>query len=74
MEESLTLNTLLMGEFQKLLSFKSYCSSSINNYNYSRSILVAACEQKSFIVLDPISRKDVHSVHNSHSDCVNCVR
>lgn len=39
-----------------------------------RSILIAACEQRSFIVLDPITRRDVHSVHNSHADCVNCVR
>ncbi len=39
-----------------------------------RSILIAACEQKSFIVLDPTTRKDVHHVQNAHLDCVNCVR
>ena len=43
-------------------------------FSLSRSILIAACEQKSFIVLDPTTRKDVHHVANAHSDCVNCVR
>ncbi|EFX74031.1 hypothetical protein DAPPUDRAFT_324775 [Daphnia pulex] len=43
-------------------------------YSPDGSILIAACEQKSFIVFDPITRKDVHSVYNSHSDSVNCVK
>lgn len=43
-------------------------------YSPDGSILIAACEQKSFIVLDPITRRDVHNVYNSHSDCVNCVK
>ena len=42
-------------------------------YSPDGKILIAACEHKSFIVLDPVTRKEVHNVI-AHSDCVNCVR
>ncbi|KAK2709253.1 DDB1- and CUL4-associated factor 10-like [Artemia franciscana] len=37
-------------------------------------ILVAACEQRSFITFDPLTHKPIHCVENAHLDCVNCVR
>nr|CAD7431045.1 unnamed protein product [Timema monikensis] len=38
------------------------------------SLLVAACEKKSVLMFDPLSRRLVHAVNNAHRDCVNCVR
>ncbi len=39
-----------------------------------RSILAAACEQKSVLLFDPGSRRLVKAVEKAHQDCVNCVR
>lgn len=39
-----------------------------------RSLLVAACEKRSFLMFDALSQKQVHAVENAHRDCVNCVR
>uniref|UniRef100_A0A0K8TEF6 Uncharacterized protein n=1 Tax=Lygus hesperus TaxID=30085 RepID=A0A0K8TEF6_LYGHE len=38
------------------------------------SLLVAACEKRSILMFDPLSRQLLHSVDNAHYDCVNCVR
>ncbi|XP_034232091.1 DDB1- and CUL4-associated factor 10 homolog isoform X2 [Thrips palmi] len=38
------------------------------------SLLVAACEKRSFLMFDALSQKQVHAVENAHRDCVNCVR
>ncbi|KAK3915807.1 DDB1- and CUL4-associated factor 10-like protein [Frankliniella fusca] len=38
------------------------------------SLLVAACEKRSFLMFDALSQKQVHVVENAHRDCVNCVR
>uniref|UniRef100_A0A1B6J6L9 Uncharacterized protein n=1 Tax=Homalodisca liturata TaxID=320908 RepID=A0A1B6J6L9_9HEMI len=38
------------------------------------SLLVAACEKRSILMFDPLSRKLIHAVDNAHFDCVNCVR
>ncbi len=43
-------------------------------YNADGSILAAACEQKSFLLFDPGSRRLVKTVEAAHRDCVNCVR
>lgn len=38
------------------------------------SLLVAACEKRSILMFDPLSRQLLSSVDNAHLDCVNCVR
>uniref|UniRef100_A0A1B6LSV5 Uncharacterized protein n=1 Tax=Graphocephala atropunctata TaxID=36148 RepID=A0A1B6LSV5_9HEMI len=38
------------------------------------SLLVAACEKRSILMFDPLSRKLIHAVDDAHFDCVNCVR
>lgn len=38
------------------------------------SLLVAACEKRSILMFDPLSRKLLSCVDNAHLDCVNCVR
>ena len=39
-----------------------------------RSILAAACEHKSVLLFDPLTRRLVSSIERAHDDCVNCVR
>ncbi|RZF41801.1 hypothetical protein LSTR_LSTR005263 [Laodelphax striatellus] len=38
------------------------------------SMLVAACEKKSILMFDPLSRNLIRAIDNAHNDCVNCVR
>ncbi|CAH1404234.1 unnamed protein product [Nezara viridula] len=38
------------------------------------SLLVAACEKRSILMFDPLSRQLLNTVNNAHLDCVNCVR
>lgn len=38
------------------------------------SLLVAACEKRSILMFDPLSRQLLSAVDNAHLDCVNCVR
>ena len=38
------------------------------------SILAAACEHKSVMLFDPLTRRLVSSIERAHEDCVNCVR
>ncbi|XP_014284722.1 DDB1- and CUL4-associated factor 10 homolog [Halyomorpha halys] len=38
------------------------------------SLLVAACEKRSILMFDPLSRQLLSTVDNAHLDCVNCVR
>lgn len=38
------------------------------------SLLVAACEKRSLMIFDPLSRQLLKTVDNAHYDCVNCVR
>uniref|UniRef100_A0A224XL80 Putative wd40 domain protein n=1 Tax=Panstrongylus lignarius TaxID=156445 RepID=A0A224XL80_9HEMI len=38
------------------------------------SLLVAACEKRSILMFDPLSRQLLNTVDNAHFDCVNCVR
>ncbi|XP_022106729.1 DDB1- and CUL4-associated factor 10-like [Acanthaster planci] len=37
-------------------------------------ILVAACEENSMLLFDPLTTKHITAVRNAHSDCVNCIR
>ena len=39
-----------------------------------RSLLVAACEHKSFLVFDPYNANLLTAKTEAHTDCVNCVR
>ncbi|XP_074643304.1 DDB1- and CUL4-associated factor 10 homolog isoform X2 [Tubulanus polymorphus] len=43
-------------------------------WKISRSIMVAACERKSFLLFDPLNGKLIGHKNNAHNDCVNCVR
>lgn len=38
------------------------------------SLLVAACEKKSILVLDPLRGSLVNHLDNAHNDCVNCIK
>ena len=42
--------------------------------SHSSSILAAACEHKSVLLFDPLTRRRVSSIERAHEDCVNCVR
>ncbi|CAB0012685.1 unnamed protein product [Nesidiocoris tenuis] len=57
-------------------SLKNAAPGGIFNLEFSPdgSLLVAACEKRSILMFDPLSRKLLHSVDNAHYDCVNCVR
>ncbi|XP_075223965.1 DDB1- and CUL4-associated factor 10 homolog isoform X2 [Lycorma delicatula] len=57
-------------------SIRSGVPGGIFNLEFSPdgSLLVAACEKKSILMFDPLSRQLVHAVDNAHEDCVNCVR
>lgn len=46
------------------------------NFDFAKdgTLLVAACERKSLLLFDPLNHQHIQSVHNSHADCVNCVR
>ena len=37
-------------------------------------MLLAACERRSVLIFDPLSRKLVHSIDEAHDDCVNGAR
>ncbi|XP_038071013.1 DDB1- and CUL4-associated factor 10-like [Patiria miniata] len=37
-------------------------------------VLVAACEENSMLLFDPLTTKHITAVRNAHSDCVNCIR
>lgn len=39
-----------------------------------RSILAAACEKKTLLFMDPLTRSIIRSVEHVHSDCVNSVK
>ncbi|KAF7997091.1 hypothetical protein HCN44_005368 [Aphidius gifuensis] len=43
-------------------------------YSPDGSILVAACEKRSILMFDPLSRRLIHAIDDAHGDCVNCVR
>jgi WD repeat-containing protein 32 len=43
-------------------------------FNPDGNILAAACERKSILVFDPLTRKIIRTIENAHSDCVNCIR
>jgi len=43
-------------------------------FNSDGKILAAACERKSILIFDPLTRKLVRTIDNAHSDCVNCIR
>ncbi|XP_043479548.1 DDB1- and CUL4-associated factor 10 [Leptopilina heterotoma] len=43
-------------------------------YSPDGSLLLAACEKKSVLMFDPLSRRLIHAIDNAHTDCVNCVR
>ncbi|XP_012143916.1 DDB1- and CUL4-associated factor 10 homolog isoform X2 [Megachile rotundata] len=43
-------------------------------YSPDGSLLLAACEKKSILMFDPLSRRLIHAIDNAHDDCVNCVR
>ncbi|XP_066581245.1 DDB1- and CUL4-associated factor 10 homolog [Prorops nasuta] len=43
-------------------------------YSPDGSLLLAACEKRSILMFDPLSRKLIHAIGNAHNDCVNCVR
>lgn len=45
----------------------------MKNNNF-RSLLVAACEKKSVLMFDPLTRNPFKIMENAHSDCVNCVK
>ncbi|ESO82910.1 hypothetical protein LOTGIDRAFT_211543 [Lottia gigantea] len=48
----------------------------IFNFDYSTdgSILIAACQHKSFLMFDPYNGQLLKEKQDAHSDCVNCVR
>jgi len=37
-------------------------------------VLAAACERKSILLFDPLTRKLTQTIEGAHTDCVNCVR
>jgi len=43
-------------------------------FNSDGRILAAACERKSILIFDPLTRKITRTIENAHSDCVNCIR
>ncbi len=43
-------------------------------FNTDGSLLAAACEKRSVVLLDPLTQRLTASVENAHTDCVNCVR
>eukprot|EP00090_Calanus_glacialis_P006803 TRINITY_DN15300_c0_g1_i1.p1 TRINITY_DN15300_c0_g1~~TRINITY_DN15300_c0_g1_i1.p1 ORF type:complete len:707 (+),score=213.18 TRINITY_DN15300_c0_g1_i1:85-2205(+) len=43
-------------------------------FNSDGKILAAACERKSILIFDPLTRKIARTIENAHSDCVNCIR
>jgi len=43
-------------------------------FNSDGTILAAACERKSILIFDPLTRKISRTIENAHSDCVNCIR
>ena len=43
-------------------------------FNSDGKILAAACERKSILIFDPLTRKLVRTIENAHTDCVNCIR
>jgi len=43
-------------------------------FNPDGKILAAACERKSILIFDPLTRKIARTIENAHSDCVNCIR
>ncbi|XP_039275524.1 DDB1- and CUL4-associated factor 10 homolog [Nilaparvata lugens] len=57
-------------------SVKSAVPGGIFNLEFSPdgSMLVAACEKKSILMFDPLSRNLIRAIDNAHNDCVNCVR
>ncbi|KAK7109125.1 DDB1- and CUL4-associated factor 10 homolog [Littorina saxatilis] len=48
----------------------------IFNFDFATdgSVLVAACEGKSFLVFDPVNYRLINAREKAHNDCVNCVR
>ncbi|XP_014221409.1 DDB1- and CUL4-associated factor 10 [Trichogramma pretiosum] len=43
-------------------------------YSPDGSLLLAACEKKSVLMFDPLSRRLIHSINEAHDDCVNGAR
>ncbi|XP_033633432.1 DDB1- and CUL4-associated factor 10-like [Asterias rubens] len=43
-------------------------------FSPSGDILVAACEENSMLLFDPLTTKNITAVRNAHGDCVNCIR
>ncbi|XP_033209855.1 DDB1- and CUL4-associated factor 10 isoform X2 [Belonocnema kinseyi] len=43
-------------------------------YSPDGSLLLAACEKKSVLMFDPLTRRLIRAIDNAHGDCVNCVR
>ena len=43
-------------------------------FNSDGKILAAACERKSILIFDPLSKSLVRTIENAHTDCVNCIR
>merc|ERR1719234_590981 len=37
-------------------------------------VLAAACERKSILLFDPLTRKLTQTIEGAHTDCVNCIR
>ncbi|XP_001606470.2 DDB1- and CUL4-associated factor 10 [Nasonia vitripennis] len=43
-------------------------------YSPDGSLLLAACEKRTVLIFDPLSRELIHSIDKAHNDCVNGVR
>ncbi|XP_058807346.1 DDB1- and CUL4-associated factor 10 [Phymastichus coffea] len=43
-------------------------------YSPDGAMVVAACEKKSILMFDPLTRKLVHTIPDAHQDCVNGAR
>ncbi|XP_076630424.1 DDB1- and CUL4-associated factor 10 homolog [Colletes latitarsis] len=43
-------------------------------YSPDGSLLLAACERKTILMFDPLTRRLIQAIENAHNDCVNCVR
>jgi len=43
-------------------------------FNSDGKILAAACEKHNILIFDPLLRKQIASIDEAHTDCVNCIR